>query len=82
MRKTGKKPPPRWLSGAASVLGHCVRLVLDHGPAVGGLAAVSYGAGQVYGPAGWIALGVLLITDRVVDDHRAARARSNEGGER
>ncbi|NUT53690.1 MAG: hypothetical protein HOV94_41335 [Saccharothrix sp.] len=71
-----------WLPGAAAVLGHTMRLVREYGTAVGGVAAVSYGAGQVYGPAGWITLGVLLIADRVVDDHRASRARSTGGGER
>ncbi|RKT49352.1 hypothetical protein [Saccharothrix australiensis] len=70
----------RWLPGAAAVAGHAVRLVRDYGTAVGGVAALSWGAAQVYGPAGWITLGALLLADRVVDDHRAARERS--GGER
>lgn len=47
--------------------------VTKHGTAVVGVAALSVGAGQVYGPAGWITAGALLLLDRAVDDHRAAR---------
>ena len=57
----------------ASLAGHVWRSVVSHGTAFLGVAAATIGAGQVYGPAGWITLAVLLLADRVVDDHRADR---------
>lgn len=57
----------------AEPAGHAWRGIARHGTGVAGLVAVSVGAGQVYGPAGWIAAGVLLLLDRAVDDHRRAR---------
>lgn len=65
----------RWLLGAAAAAGHLGRFLLLYGTAIVGVAAVAYGAAQVYGPAGWITLGLLLIADRFIDDHRAARVR-------
>jgi hypothetical protein len=37
---------------------------------VAGAAAVSYGAGQVYTPAGWIVAGVLLVVGGVLGSRR------------
>lgn len=71
-----RKPRPkvrRAVLAGASAAGVAWRGVLAHGTALAGLVALSVGAGQVYGPAGWITAGALLLLDRAVDDHRAAR---------
>ncbi|GLZ36222.1 hypothetical protein Lesp02_84090 [Lentzea sp. NBRC 105346] len=58
---------------AGWVVGHAWRLVAHHGPPVAGLVMLSVGAGQVYGPAGWITAGTVLLVDRAVDEYRDAR---------
>lgn len=67
----------RWGSGAAAaagwVVGHAWRYVAHHGAPVAGLVMLSVGAGQVYGPAGWITAGTVLLADRAVDEFREAR---------
>jgi len=59
---------------AGAVVGHVWRSVVHHGQPLGGLVLLSVGAGQVYGPAGWITAGALLLLDRAVDDRREAKA--------
>lgn len=61
--------------GAASVAGHMWRRVARYATrGTAGLVLLSYGASEVYGPAGWIVAGGFLLADSVVDDLRAARA--------
>lgn len=74
----------RFLLGAAVLAGHAWRGVARYGTAVGGVVLLSVGAAQVYGPAGLIVAGALLLGDRVVDDYRTDRDQrqaQQRGGE-
>lgn len=81
MKTAPRRRKERWLLGMAAAAGYVGRFVLGYGTAITGVGALSYGAAQVYGPAGWMVLGTLLVADRVVDDHRAARRPTAKGGE-
>lgn len=71
--KTARPVLHRAVLASAAPAGHVWAAVAKNGQGVAGLVVVSIGAGQVYGPAGWLTAGVLLLLDRAVDDHRVAR---------
>lgn len=58
----------------AGATGTALRFVLAAAPGLLAAAAITYGVGQVYEPAGWITGGALVLSDVVWTRTAPARA--------